>query len=206
MIYAEDDDHVERWLKETPDNFNFLESERREGRYSNRGQWELFFPLKQQNTFDILFELTYKMGIHHEPCTHEWQIESRTRRIEVWNLLFRGTDRILLSDRYSVLFLELAMAYDDAEKTDEAIAAFDEMLTCLEEHQKYGENMNATPDEKVNLTDPMWDRLQFSAYPKARTLENRSRWLEEFAEKPEYAENEAFQKLLERSRKLKKNK
>ncbi len=202
MIFAEDDEHVERWFKEAPDNFDYLESERREGRYIAREQWELFFPLKQQNTLDILEDLSEKMGIYHEPCTHEWQIDSRKRRIELWNILFRGTDRALLGTRFSGLYLELAMAYDKAGKTEEAITALTEVINCLENHRKYGESLNAAPDEKVNLTDPMWDRLQFPAYPPTRAIELRTKWFDRYAEKPEYAENETFCRLHERVKKL----
>ena len=158
--------------------------------------------LKQQNTLDILEDLSEKMGIYHEPCTHEWQIDSRKRRIELWNILFLGTDRALLGTKFSGLYLELAMAYDKAGKTEEAITALTEVINCLENHRKYGESLNAAPDEKVNLTDPMWDRLQFPAYPPTRAIELRTKWFDRYAEKPEYAENETFCRLHERVKKL----
>lgn len=206
MIYAEDDDHVERWLQETPDNFNFLESERREDRYANREQWELFSPLKQQNTYDILNELSYKMGIYYEPSTPEWQIESRERRLKLWNLLFKGTDRILVSHRFINCLVELADAYNRAGRTDDAIAALTEAVDHYEEHKKYGESLKAAPDEKVRMNDPMWDKLSFYAYPKTK-MSYLLQKLENFAApSPEYAKNEPLRKLIERLKKLTENK
>ena len=43
MIFVEDDERVERWLAEAPDNADYLVSERREERYLVRGQWDLYY-------------------------------------------------------------------------------------------------------------------------------------------------------------------
>jgi len=198
MTFAEDDDRVEYWFSQAPDNRDYLESERRADRYLDRGQWELYYPQKQKNMMDAVGDLTRGMGCYYENCDVKWRIESRRRRIEFMNLMFRDTDRILMSGKIGGELIELAMAYDEAGETENAVNALKEALELHEEHERYGEKLGVLRSAKVNLKDPMWNKLQYPAFPME--FSSRLCIYERFAQKPEYSKNEEFQKLIERAR------
>lgn len=198
MIFVEDDEHVERWFAEASDNADYLEQERREERYSERGQWELYYTQKQNNMLDLVNSLIDKMGCYSGPRDIEQKIESRRRRIELFEVLFRGADRSLLSGKYGGCLLELAMALAEAGKADDGIATFAKAVEVYESHKEYGGRLSAAEDEKVNLTDPMWDRLAYPAFPRKLG----ARFLEQLAAIPAWEKNEEFQKLIERLRNI----
>ena len=193
MIFAEDDDHVEDWLAQAPDNADYLESERREERYINREQWDLYVRQKQDNMRDIFGSLFEKMGYYNDPSTPEWKAEVRKRRIELIEVLFKGTDR-LLYQMYRGAWIEYAMALDECGRTDETIKALNRAVDLWKEQYRFAENLNVSQDAKVHLSDPMWDKLEYPAYPR----KFHTRFADRLAERPEYAENEEFQKLMTR--------
>lgn len=193
MIFAEDDEHVERWFSEAPDNADYLESERREERYIDREQWDLYYPQKQDNMRDIFGWLFEKMGYYHDPSTPEWKADVRKRRIELIEVLFTGTDR-LLYQMYRGAWIEYAMALDECGRMDEAIDALSRAVDLWEEQLRFAESLNVPHDAKVRLSDPMWNQLEYPAYPR----KFHTRFADRLAERPEYAENEEFQKLMTR--------
>lgn len=198
MIFVEDDEHVERWFAEAPDNADYLQSERREEWYCERGQWELYYTQKQNNMLDLVNSLVDKMGYYSDPSDIELKIESRRRRVELLEVLFRGTDRVLFSGKYGGCLLELAMALAESGKTEEAIKALAKAVDIYEAHKEYGDRLNAAKDEKVNLTDQLWDRLAYPAFPRKLG----AHLLERLASMPACSQNEDLQKLLEKLRNI----
>ena len=193
MIFAEDDGHVEQWFAQAPDNADYLESERREERYIDREQWELYYPQKQENMRDIFGSLFEKMGYYNDPCTQEWKAEVRKRRIALIEVLFTGTDR-LLYQMYRGAWIEYAMALDECGQIDETICALSRAADLWEEQYRFAESLNVPHDAKVHLSDPMWDKLAYPAYPR----KFHTRFVDSLAQRPEYAENLDFRNLMAR--------
>lgn len=200
MTFAETDDKVERWFAEAPDNDDFLESERREDRYFDRQQWELYYHQKQQNMMGLVNSLIEKMGYYYDPSPAEWKVESRRRRIAFLEALFPEKEGNLFSARMGASHIELAMALHDAGQHEQAIQELAVGYEYFREHQKIGESLGAKPGEKVHFNDPMWDKLTYPAFPRKGQI--CPRFFEKLAEEPEYMENETFRSLLEEVRSI----
>ena len=193
MIFAEDDDHVEDWFSQAPDNADYLESERREERYFSREQWDLYVQQKQDNMRDILGLLFEKMGYYHDLSDPAWKAEVRKRRIDLMEVLFRGSDR-LLYQMYRGAWIEYAMALNECGRIKDTIDALNRAVDLWEQQYRFAESLDVPRDAKMHLSDPMWDKLEYPVYPG----KFRTNFFDHLAECPEYSENDGFQKLMAR--------
>ncbi len=196
MIFAEDDEHVERWFKQAPDNADYLEDERREERYLDRKQWELYYPQKQQNMMNLVNALIEKMGYYEENRHPETRVEARQRRIEFLETMFHGTDRLLISGKYSGCYKELALALDEAGKYEEAITALEKAFSIYEEHRKFADSLGLEAGAVANFQDSMWNKLAYPAHPG----KFNTRIYEAFAKKEIYANHPVFCELIAKVR------
>ena len=196
MIFVEDDENVDRWFQEAPDNIDYLACERKEERYCDRRQWDKYYPQKQQNMMDLINALIEKMGYYEKVSTPELRVMARKRRVEFLKVMFTENDRLLLSGKYGGCLIELAMALDEVGQYSEAVNALEKAFECYELQLKFAENN--TIKSKVCLQDPMWNKLQYPVTPG----KFYARVYEAFAQKEVYATNPAFCDLIAKVRSI----
>lgn len=130
MIFAEDDDKVEKWFSEVPGTYDFTEWERREERYFERGQKDKFKKQKEENMLQ-LFEYFYGK-ISFGLDTAEEKITAYKNKIAILDVIF-GENALCQKHYYGMNYLQLASALFEVGQNDEAYEALEKSVICFEE-------------------------------------------------------------------------
>lgn len=117
MLFAEDDEYVEKWFAEVPETYDFSEWERREERYYDRGQTDKFRAQKQENMYQLYSYLREKLTFGVQ--SPEENIMALRYKIAVTNALFNGENLKWELFTHAYSYIKLAsLLFEVGEKTE----------------------------------------------------------------------------------------
>ena len=131
MLFAEEDEHVEKWFLEVPGTYDFTECERREDRYLERKQMDKYRHQKQQNMMQLYRYLFEKIGTGLS--TPQEAVDAYQRRAALQEALFGGENAICEKFRYAFNQMQLASALFECEKNEEGYAALENSVQSFME-------------------------------------------------------------------------
>lgn len=132
MLFAEDDEYVEKWFMEVPGTYDFTEWERRENRYLERKQMDKYRHQKQQNMMQLYRYLFEKIGI--DLSTPQEAVDAYRRRAALQEALFSGENAICEKFRYAFNQMQLASVLFECEKNEEGYAALENSVQSFVEY------------------------------------------------------------------------
>lgn len=132
MLFAEDDENVEKWFAEVPGTYDYSEWERREDRYCERGQTEKFRRQKQENMYQLYSYLREKMASGIQ--SPEEKLVAYRHQIALTSAVF-GEDNLMCEKAtLAIAHIRLASALFEVGKKEEAYETLEKGITLYQEY------------------------------------------------------------------------
>lgn len=132
MLFAEDDENIEKWFAEVPGTYDYSEWERREDRYYERGQTEKFRRQKQENMYQLYSYLYDKMGSGTR--TVEEKLIAYRHQIALTSAVFREDNLTCEKAPFAIAHIRLASALFEAGEKAEAYETLEKGITLYQEY------------------------------------------------------------------------
>ncbi len=132
MLFAEDDEYIEKWFAEVPGTYDYSEWERREDRYYERGQIEKFRHQKQENMYQLYSYLREKMALGIQ--SPKEKIAAYRHQIALINAVFGEDNLVCEKGTLAIAHIRLASALFEVDEKAEAYETLEKGITLYQEY------------------------------------------------------------------------